>query len=271
MTAGFSLEGRTVIVTGAGGLLGRRHAGALAAAGASVLVADIDASAVSSVLDTLGGTGGAHTGTVVDVTDPASVRSMVADCLQWSDAIDGLINNAAINDAVERPEGHGDLSRFESYPLESWRRVLDVNVTGTFLVSQAVAPVMADNGGGSIVNVASTYGLVGPDQRLYRNDDGTQTFYKNPAYPSSKGAVIAFTRYLAAYYGGAGVRVNTLSPGGVENGQDVRFVDAYAERVPLGRMATADEYAGAVVFLCSDASAYMTGANLVVDGGWTTW
>jgi NAD(P)-dependent dehydrogenase (short-subunit alcohol dehydrogenase family) len=268
----FSLSGKVGIVTGAMGLLGAHHCRALAAAGAHVIVADLDGAACAARATLLTRDFGVDAlGCAVDVTARESVmalRDVVRE--QWG-RIDVLVNNAAVNEKVEDAGQGAPKQRFEDYPLVSWERALAVNVTGTFLCCQVLGTEMAAQKRGSIVNVASTYAMVAPDQRLYRREDGTQDFYKSAAYPTTKGAVLSLTRFLAAYWGEVGVRVNALSPGGVENGQDPYFVARYAERTPLGRMARPSDYEGAIVFLAGDASAYMTGANLVVDGGWTTW
>jgi NAD(P)-dependent dehydrogenase (short-subunit alcohol dehydrogenase family) len=263
----FDLTNKTAIVTGACGLIGRKHCEALAQAGANVVVADLNAEACAAVAAEL--PGGPHLPASVNVTNPESLAAARDQILSRFGHIDILVNNAAINDMFENPAMAADLSKFENFPLETFRQVLEVNVTGIFLASQVLGTPMARQGSGSIINVASTYGIVGPDQSIYRNEAGEQTFYKSPSYPMTKGAVVNFTRYLAAYWGQAGVRVNTLSPGGVENSQDAFFIKQYSAKTPLGRMAAATDYQGAVVFLASDASAYMTGANLVVDGGWT--
>lgn len=262
----FSLEGKTAIVTGGTGLIGKKHCEALAAAGANVVVADIAENATKSFAETLGENA---FGVSLDVTDSTSLERAKSDILARFGTIDILVNNAAINDMFENPEMAATLSAFEKYPIDSFRKSLEVNVLGVFQCSQIFGIEMVKQGSGSIINVASTYGMVGPDQSIYRNQLGEQTFYKSPAYPTTKGAIINFTRYLAAYWGKNGVRVNTLSPGGVENSQDDFFVQNYSAKTLLGRMAQPTDYQGALVFLASDASAYMTGANLVVDGGWT--
>jgi NAD(P)-dependent dehydrogenase (short-subunit alcohol dehydrogenase family) len=268
-SAVFSLDGKVAVVTGALGLLGRHHCQALATAGAHVVVADLDGSACERYARELDReVGGEAMGVALDVCDRESILRARDAILTRFHQLDVLVNNAAVNEKVE--DG-GERLRFETYPLEQWQRSLDVNVTGTFLCCQVLGNEMARRGRGSIVNVASTYALVAPDQRLYRKADGAQDFFKSAAYPATKGAVVALTRFVAAYWGEAGVRANALCPGGVENGQDAEFVRRYADRTPLRRMATATDYEGALVFLASEASAYMTGATLVVDGGWTAW
>lgn len=264
----FSLHGKTAIVTGATGLLGCQHCLALAEAGANVVVADLNPEACREVENTLPGS--RHLSLEVDVTAPPSLIAARDAILGKYGHIDILVNNAAVNDMFENPALAAEQSKFEHYPLEMWRKSLEVNVTGVFLAAQIFGTPMAERGSGSIINIASTYGMVGPDQSLYQKPGGEQMFYKSPAYPATKGAVLNFTRYLAAYWGKNGVRVNSLSPGGVENGQESWFVENYSRRTALGRMAQATDYKGALVFLASAASAYMTGANVVVDGGWTT-
>ena len=262
----FSLKDKVAIVTGSLGLIGKEHCRAFADAGAHVVVSDLDEDecrefALALTPDALGA--GA------DVSDAASVSALLKKTLDRFGRIDILLNNAAINEKFEDPLLALQMSQFEHFPLSQWKKMMDVNVTGVFICSQIIGTAMAEQGKGSIINVASTYGVVAPDQSLYKTSDGRQAFFKSPAYPVSKGAVIAFTRFLAAYWGRCGVRVNTLSPGGVENAQDDFFVKNYSAKTPLGRMAQPSDYRGAIVFLASDASSYMTGANLIVDGGWT--
>jgi len=262
----FSLKNKTAIVTGACGLLGKQHCHALAEAGANVVVSDINEEACSAIAASLGD---GHLGIGFDVTSPASIAQAKERIMQKYGSIDVLVNNAAINDMFENPLLAGTQSMFENYPLEMWDRSWKVNVSGVFLCSQIFGSVMAQQGSGSIINIASTYGIVAPDQSIYKNEQGEQTFYKSPSYPVTKSAVIGFTKFLASYWGNKNVRVNTLSPGGVENSQDEFFKNNYANKTLLHRMAAPTDYKGAIVFLASNASAYMTGANLVVDGGWT--
>ncbi|ESS73953.1 short-chain dehydrogenase/reductase SDR [Methyloglobulus morosus KoM1] len=268
----FSLEGKVAVVTGSLGLMGKNHCRALAEAGANVVVTDLDQQACDVFASELSIEYSIKSlGLSCDITHKESVVELKDRILEQFLKIDALVNNAAINDMFENPAAAAEQSKFENYPLELFQRSLDVNITGLFLCAQVLGNEMAKQGSGSIINIASTYGLVAPDQSLYARADGSQSFYKSAAYPVTKGAVISFTRFLAAYWGHRGVRVNTLSPGGVENHQDPFFVANYAKRTPLGRMAEPTDYQGPVIFLASDASSYMTGANLVVDGGWTAW
>lgn len=262
----FSLKNKTAIVTGALGLIGKKHCEALAQAGANVVVADMNESEAETFAKKLGEN---HMGLKIDVTSESSLKTAREKILARYGTINVLVNNAAINDMFENPGLAKELSAFENYPLDAFKKSLDVNVTGVFLASQVFGTVMAEHGSGSIINIASTYGMVGPDQSIYRDECGKQTFFKSAVYPVTKGAVINFTRFLAAYWGNKGVRVNTLSPGGVENNQNEFFIQNYSAKTLLGRMAQSSDYQGALVFLASEASAYMTGANLVVDGGWT--
>lgn len=262
----FSLKNKVSVVTGAAGLIGKEHCRALSEAGSFVIAADLDEDKCAEFAATLGSE---SIGVGVDVTNPVSIKKLRDTALNRFGHIDVLINNAAINDMFENPKAALEQSKFENYPLELWRKSVDVNLTGVFLCSQILGSEMAKQKKGSIINIASTYGITAPDQSLYINKDGKQSFYKPPAYSATKGAVIMFTKYLASYWGKEGVRVNTLTPGGVENNQDEYFIEKYSAKTILGRMASPEDYKGAVIFLASDASAYMTGANLIVDGGWT--
>jgi NAD(P)-dependent dehydrogenase (short-subunit alcohol dehydrogenase family) len=205
-----------------------------------------------------------------DVTNRDQVRRAVDLGLRRFGRIDVLVNNAAIDPKFDRPLAREHAVTFEDFPIDTWNASMAVNVTGMFLCAQAVAGPMLERGSGVIINISSTYGLVGPDQRLYQAPDQPPLF-KPVTYSVTKAAVLGLTRYLATYWAGKNIRVNTLTLGGVQNDQDEGFVARYSARTPIGRMARPGEYAGALLFLASDASSYMTGANLVVDGGWTAW
>ena len=267
----FEMTGKTVIVTGAAGLLGKQFSLALAQAGANVLLADLaEESAVKNALE-LKNEGLSAAAVRVDVTDPASTKAMVEDALSVFGSVDVLINNDALDPKFDPANAGSQVANaFETYSLESWRTALDVNLTGMFLASQAAVAPMLEAGSGVIVNICSTYGLAGPDQRLYERPDGSRSF-KPVYYSVTKAGVLGFTRYLATYYAGKNIRVNALTPGGVYNNHDEVFTKQYSSRTVLGRMANIDEMSAAMLFLCSDASSYMTGSNLVVDGGWTAW
>lgn len=269
--ARFSLDGRVAIVTGACGLLGQRFCAALAGAGARVVAADLDEEQARTFAAALvEATGADVVGAGLDVAEGRSIEALRVRTLNAFDGIDILVNSAAINDRFDEGAA-AEQSRFETYPLALWQAQLDVNLTGSFLTCQILGAEMARRGRGSIVNIGSTYGLVAPDQRLYERPDGTQAFFKSAGYAASKGGVVMLTRFVATYWASRGVRANVICPGGVAQGQASHFVERYATRTPLGRMAEPDEIAGAAVFLASDAASYVTGAVLSVDGGWTAW
>ena len=242
-------------------------AAALVDANATVYALDLDEATVARVADECGAIP-----VRCNVTDEHDVEQTVAD-IASSGSIDALVTSAALDPKVDEEGALGSDGNPATYPLSAWARSLEVNVTGTFLIARGVGRVMAGQdagrGHGSIVTIASTYGLVAPDPRLYGGSDVDISAWKPIDYPTSKGAVLGFTRALAAAYVGTGVRVNSLTPGGAYAGQDPAFVERYSARTIAGRMARPEEYRGPIVFLCSDASSYMTGANLVVDGGWT--
>jgi NAD(P)-dependent dehydrogenase (short-subunit alcohol dehydrogenase family) len=260
----FDLTGRVIVVTGGLGQLGRQFSAALTARGARAVALDLPTAP--------GGPTPPAGARVVhaDVRSRAELERALATIRGDLGVPHALVNGAAIDSPPDAPAGEN--GPFETYPLESWNRVMDVNVTGLMLCCQVFGAAMAAAGRGSIVNISSIYGVVSPDQRIYGyRAEGGAPFIKPVAYSASKSALLNLTRYLATYWAAQGVRVNTLTLAGVANNQDHRFLEGYCARIPVGRMARPDEYNGAVVFLCSDASAYMTGANLVMDGGWTAW
>jgi NAD(P)-dependent dehydrogenase (short-subunit alcohol dehydrogenase family) len=269
--AKFDLKDRVAIITGGAGLLGRGYCHTLAAVGAHVVVADIDGDAAEKVAQEVqAATGAEALACETDVSSPESVAAMAKATLARFDRVDILVNNAALDPKFDQEHAGEHVNRFEDFPFKAWNEALAVNVTGMFLCAQAVSPAMLDADRGVIVNISSTYGLVGPDQRLYARE-GQPMQYKPVTYTVSKAAVIGLTRYLATYFAGTKIRVNALTPGGVFAGHDDEFVRRYSARTVLGRMADADEMSSALLFLVSDASSYMTGSNLVVDGGWTAW
>jgi 2-deoxy-D-gluconate 3-dehydrogenase len=195
---------------------------------------------------------------------------VVKEIVSKSGSLDVLVNSAALDPKFDPTHARDNSNAFESFPLKAWQEAVDVNLTGPFLVTQAVCRQMVKQGRGSIINICSTYGLGGPDQRLY-DIPGQPRAYKPVYYTVTKSGILGLTKYLATYYANTEIRVNTLSPGGVFNDHEEHFVKNYSSRTVLGRMARQDEMNGALLFLASDASSYMTGGNVVVDGGWTAW
>ena len=267
----FDMTGKTVIITGAAGLLGKQFSIALAQAGANVVVADLAGIPAAENANEIKEMGLNAIAVEVDITDPNSTKAMVERALTAFGSVDVLVNSAALDPKFDSANILSqNVNEFETYPLSSWKQALEVNLTGMFLASQAAVLPMLEQGRGVVVNISSMYGLVGPDQRLYERPDGTRQF-KPVYYSVTKAGVLGFTRYLATYYAGKNIRVNALTPGGVFNDHDAIFTAQYSARTVLGRMANLDDMNAAMLFLCSDASSYMTGSNLVVDGGWTAW
>jgi 2-deoxy-D-gluconate 3-dehydrogenase len=266
----FSLAGETAVVTGGAGLLGSQFSRTLAQAGAAVAVLDLDREHAEAVAAEIRAEGRQALAFGADVGSPASLREATRRIGEMLGEIEILVNCAAKDPKFDPEHREASSNAFEEYPLSGWEEALKVNLTGTFLATQAIVPSMLKRGRGSVINICSTYGLVGPDQRIYQAED-RPTQFKPVSYSVTKAGVLGFTRYLAAYYAGKNIRVNALTPGGVFQNHDPGFVARYASRTMLGRMAERDEMNAALLFLASDASSYMTGANLVVDGGWTAW
>src|SRR5712692_5566999 len=272
----FRLDGRVALVTGGAGLLGRRYCEALLQAGARVVIGDLDGARAEALAAALGHANAL--GAKLDVGDDQSVRETVTAAVARFQRLDILINNAAltVRGGSERLSPADYFAPFEEYKRDVWDQALDTNLTGMLLCAQAAGRQMLqqDPPGGVMVNISSTYGVVAPDQRLY---EGVKSPYADAAfntpvsYAVTKTAVLGLTRYLATYWGRKNIRVNALTPHGVFDNHDESFVHNFVYRSPLGRMARNDEYRGALLFLVSDASSYMTGANLIVDGGWTAW
>lgn len=269
----FDLTGRVAVVTGGVGLLGAEFCRTLAEAGAAVTVVDLNESAAQAIADSLTSSRYQALALPADITRPDSVNAAVAKVLSMFGRIDILVNSAALDpkfdpDAVSKGLTPG---AFEDYPLDLWNSALNVNLTGMFLMTQAcVKPMIEQGKKGSIINICSTYGLNGPDQRIYVKE-GKRVAFKPVYYTVTKAGVMGFTKYLAAYYAETEIRVNALTPGGVFNNHEEYFVKNYSAKTILGRMARKDEMNGALLFLACDASSYMTGNNVVVDGGWTAW
>ena len=239
----FDLTGKTAVITGGAGLLGQKHAEAIKSAGGSVVLTDI--------VD--------HPDCIyMDVTDKASIEKVASRIPR----VDILINNAALNPKMVEKEDNN----FETFSLDRWNQGINVNLTGAFLCSQVfINKMVADGIQGTVINIASDLSVIAPDQRIYEGD------VKPVGYSVTKHALIGLTKYLATYFADKNIRVNSLSPGGVYTNQDHEFVKRLSNLIPMGRMASEDEYGGAIVFLSSDASSYMTGANLILDGGRSVW
>lgn len=271
----FNLSGRVAVITGGAGLLGRRHAAAIASAGGHVVIVDVNEDGAQRAATEVAAAHGKEAIPIrADVTVKADVESMTNSVVERFGRIDILINNAAMTVKSGGEKAADYFARFEDYPVDLWDDALRVHLTGAFLCCQAVGRQMVSQQRGVILNIASDVGTISPDHRIYRDAISPHTgrpFNTPASYATAKAGLINLTRYLATYWASSGIRVNALSPGGVFANHDPVFVRELTERIPLGRMAAVDDYQGAVLFLVSDASSYMTGANLIVDGGRTAW
>ena len=265
----FSLANKVVVVTGGAGLLGQVFCQALVDVGAHVAIVDLDLASAETAAKRINKS---DTQRVIafgsDITSPESVTQMVANVVKQLGRIDVLVNNAASKGSSL----DAFFESFEDYSLKTWREVMSVNIDGLFLVAQAVGKQMKKQGGGSIIQTSSIYGVVAPDQRIYEGSEFNGRPINTPAvYSASKSAVNGLTSYLSTYWASSKIRVNSLTPGGIASGQNSEFNDKYSNRVPLGRMGEASELVGALIYLASDASSYVTGQNLIVDGGLSAW
>jgi len=270
----FDLSGRVAIITGGAGLLGVKHAEAIAELGGLPVLLDIDGGKAAERGQEIASKYGTRsTGVAADVTNPEAIIDALDRVLDEFGRVDILINNAANDPKIEAGANTTQWSRLENFPLEVWEKDVAVGLTGAFLCSQVIGSELARRGKGVILNVASDLALIGPDQRIYRREGVPESsqLVKPVTYSVVKAGLLGLTRYLATYWADKGVRVNAISPGGVYKDQDERFVQRLTSLIPMGRMACPDEYKAAIVFLVSDASSYMTGANIVIDGGRTAW
>lgn len=272
----YDLTGHTALVTGAGGLLGRQHVAALSEAGARVIVTDVGLTQAEAAIDALrqAAPSADLLALAIDVTSQDSVRAASGQLAGMGIDIDILVNNAAIDPKVTSSPGVMHSSRFEAFPVPQWQTEIAVGLTGAMLCAQEFGTQMAKRRRGVILNIASDLGVIAPDQRLYRQPHVAREEeqpVKPVTYSVIKHGLIGLTKYLATYWADHGIRVNAISPGGVFNNQDPAFVERLTRLIPMGRMAEVDEYRSAVQFLCSDASSYMTGQNLVMDGGRSVW
>ena len=265
-----SLKGKTAVITGGAGILGKHFSEGLARCGAHVVIVDLNKKEGEMIARDLTRRYGQQCISIVcDVSEPTSVSSMVDEVMKQFGDINILHNNAASKSS----NLEAFLAPFEEYTLGQWREVTKVNLDGMFLVAQAVGRKMVEqNKGGSIIQTASIYGLLGPDSRIYEGSSYMGRSINTPAvYSASKAAVIGLTKYLATYWADKNIRVNCITPGGAESGQNDTFKEKYSSRVPLGRMAQPEEMVGALLYLASNASSYVTGQNIIIDGGWSAW